>query len=127
MPRIIRSLLVIFLVSLIFVPALAADGTTKSAGSAPETSYWSFVPIVRPPVPLVQDASHVRTEIDRFIVAALERKGLMLAPESSKAILVRRLCFDLTGLPPGAEEIAAFVNDKSSNAYDRLVERLLRS
>ena len=119
------DLLALFLVWQISLPALVADAAKQPAASAPEASHWSFVPVVRPPVPVVRDASRVRTEVDHFIVAALERKGLVFAPESSKAMLVRRLCFDLTGLPPGAEEIAAFVNDQSSNAYDRLVERLL--
>src|SRR5467141_2549638 len=95
------NLLALCLVWQISLPTLVADVAKQPTASAPEASHWSFVPVVRPPVPVVQDASRGCTEVDHFIVAALERKGLMLAPESSKAILVRRLCFYLTGLPPG--------------------------
>src|SRR5207302_418236 len=123
----IRVLLAIFLVSLIALPAPTADGAKEPAASAPERTHWAFVTVVRPAVPAVRDAGRARTDVDRFIIAALERKGLMLAPEAGKAVLARRLCFDLTGLPPAPEDVAAFMNDQSSDAYDRLVERLLAS
>jgi hypothetical protein len=69
----------------------------------------------------------VRTPVDRFILAVLEAKGLSLAPEADRATLIRRVCFDLTGLPPTPADIDAFVRDKANDAYERMVERYLAS
>src|SRR5438132_1888406 len=109
------------------LPGLASDGAKQQTVAAREKSHWAFQPVVRPALPAVRDAGRVRTPVDRFILAALERKGLTLAPEADRAMLARRLCFDLTGLPPSPEEVAAFVKDLSADAYDRLVERYLAS
>src|SRR5262249_4460693 len=73
----------------------------------------------------VPSSSRVRNSIDAFILAKLGRQGLAPSPEAAPAALIRRLSFDLTGLPPTPEEVAAFVQDRSPNAYERLVERLL--
>jgi hypothetical protein len=89
--------------------------------------HWAFVPPGRPPVPAVRESARVRTAIDRFIEAALERKGLTLAPEADRLVLIRRVSFDLTGLPPTPAEIDAFVADHSPDAYERMVERYLAS
>jgi hypothetical protein len=89
--------------------------------------WWSLAPIQRPPIPQVVHQDWVRTPIDGFILAALEAKGLIPAPEADRATLIRRLSFDLLGLPPTPAELAAFVNDASPNAYEKLVERLLAS
>jgi hypothetical protein len=90
-------------------------------------AHWAFVPPVRPAPPGVKHTDRARTDIDRFILAALEKHDLTLAPDAGRATLARRLCFDLTGLPPTPEEIAAFEQDRSPDAYEKLVERYLAS
>jgi hypothetical protein len=89
--------------------------------------HWAFVPPVRPEPPRVRQESWVRGDIDRFILARLEREGLAPESEADRHTLVRRLSFDLTGLPPTPEEVDAFVRDERPTAYDELVERLLES
>ncbi len=91
--------------------------------------WWSLRPIVRPAVPAVssEDQVWVRTPIDAFILARLRKEGLSPSPETDRRILIRRLTFDLHGLPPTPEEVQAFQDDTASNAYERLVERLLES
>ncbi|HEV3022613.1 MAG TPA: DUF1549 domain-containing protein, partial [Pirellulales bacterium] len=81
----------------------------------------------RPSVPSVQDAGWVRTPIDAFVAAEREARGLAPRPEADKAVLLRRVSLDLTGLPPTVEELHAFLADESSNAYEKVVERLLAS
>src|ERR1700736_5861634 len=114
-----RRLLAILFPLLIVMPAHSADSVDKR--------HWAVQPGVRLSLPAVHDASRMRTDIDYFILAALERKGLALAPEAERATLARRLCFDLTGLPPTPEEVTAFINDQSGDAYEKLVERYLAS
>ena len=80
-----------------------------------------------PAAPPVRNRARVRTAIDRFIQRALEDQGLTLGPPPIATTVIRRLSFDLTGLPPSSDEINAFVNDAEPDAYDRLVERLLAS
>ena len=87
--------------------------------------YWAFVKPVTPKAPQVRDTAWVRNDIDRFVLAKLEAKGLHPAPEASKRTLVRRLYFDLIGLPPTPEEVKAFEDNSSPNAYSELVEKLL--
>ena len=75
----------------------------------------------------MRDRDRVRTSVDRFIQKALEEEGLALGPDADRATLVRRLSFDLTGLPPRPEEIVAFAVDRDPGAYEKLVDRLLAS
>jgi hypothetical protein len=89
--------------------------------------FWSFRPPRRPPLPAPKDGTWPRNPIDLFVLAGLEAAGLEPAPEASRAELIRRLSFDLTGLPPSSEAIEAFVRDDSPGAYERLVDRLLES
>jgi mono/diheme cytochrome c family protein len=89
--------------------------------------HWAFKPPVRPPAPQVRDKRWPRNEIDRFILARLEKEGLKPAPEADKITLLRRLHFDLIGLPPTIEEVDAFLADKAPNAYEKVVEKLLNS
>jgi len=89
--------------------------------------YWAFRPLGIASPPSVRQVSKARTPIDRFILARLEEKGLTLNPTLGREKLIRRLSFDLTGLPPTPEEIDAFLNDVSANAYEKLVDRLLGS
>ena len=91
------------------------------------TDWWSFQPVKRPDVPAVKDPSRVRTPTDNFILSALEERDLVPAPEAGRVTLIRRASFDLIGLPPTPEEVEAFVNDESPDAYEKLVDRLLAS
>jgi Protein of unknown function (DUF1553)/Protein of unknown function (DUF1549)/Planctomycete cytochrome C len=91
--------------------------------------HWSFQPIRRTDPPAVKEghASWPRNPIDGFLLAAMERQGLSPAPEADRRTLIRRLTFDLIGLPPTAKEVSAFLADDSPDAYERLVDRLLAS
>src|SRR5262249_27471527 len=91
---------------------------------APYEPHWSFVAPERPPVPEVRQASWCRNEIDRFVLAKLEREGVAPNPEADRATLARRVYLDLTGLPPSPEELDAFVADAAPDALERLVHRL---
>ncbi len=92
-----------------------------------EEEWWSLRPLSRPAVPVVTDKAWVRTPIDAFILAAMEAKGLHPSPPADKTTLLRRLTFDLIGLPPTPEEIDAFLADNSLDAYEKVVDRLLAS
>jgi Protein of unknown function (DUF1549)/Protein of unknown function (DUF1553)/Planctomycete cytochrome C len=89
--------------------------------------YWAFVPPAPQPLPQVKHADWVREPLDRFILARLEKEGLAPSAEADKAALLRRVSFDLTGLPPSPEEQAAFLADSSPDAYEKQVDRLLAS
>ncbi len=89
--------------------------------------HWAFAPVVRPELPAVKRSGWARNEIDRFILARLEQEGLKPQAEADRPTLIRRLSLDLNGLPPTWDEVAEFVADKSPNAYERLVDRLLDS
>jgi hypothetical protein len=86
-----------------------------------------FEPVKRPPVPVVKRADWQRNPIDAFIAAEYERNGLTPRPEASKAVLLRRVSIDLIGLPPTAAELHAFLDDRSPDAYEKVVDRLLAS
>ena len=89
--------------------------------------FWSFIPPQRPALPAVRDEKWVRSPIDRFILARLEREGLHPAPEAGKAALLRRVSLDLTGLPPTPAQVDAFLQDASPDAYSKAVDQLLAS
>ena len=89
--------------------------------------YWAFVPPEKTTLPVVKDASWPRGAIDRHVLAGMEKRGLWPAPEAGKTDLLRRVTFDLTGLPPTAEEVDDFLRDKDESAYRRVVDRLLES
>jgi mono/diheme cytochrome c family protein len=90
-------------------------------------THWSYIPPRRPELPEVGESDWVRNEIDRFILARLEREGLQPSPQADKNTLIRRLSFDLVGLPPTPAEVDAFLNDDSPQAYEKLVDRMLAS
>jgi hypothetical protein len=104
-------------------------GDTAAAKSNRSGDWWSLRPIVRPtPPPLTTtDIDVARTPIDAFILAELRAKGLIMAPEADRRTLIRRLFFDLIGLPPTPEDVARFLADSSPLAYETLVDRLLDS
>ncbi|MBM4012579.1 MAG: DUF1549 domain-containing protein [Planctomycetes bacterium] len=90
-------------------------------------THWSYRRLAPHSPPDVREPGWVRNDIDRFIVARLEQEGIAPAPEAARQTLARRLFFDLTGLPPSPEELAAFVDDPAPDSYERLVDRLLAS
>jgi mono/diheme cytochrome c family protein len=94
---------------------------------APYPQHWAYLKPVRPSVPDVPDKNWPVNPIDNFILARLEKEGLRPAPPADRYALERRLALDLTGLPPTIDEADRFANDKSPDAYDKLVDRLLAS
>ena len=100
----------------------------KAGAEWPEDDrHWAFVPPVKPAAPKVEDKKWARGAIDRFILARLEEEGLKPSPEADKHTLLRRVTFDLTGMPPSPEEIDDFLADQSEDAYEKVVDRLLSS
>src|SRR6185436_6489444 len=91
------------------------------------TPHWAYISPVRPSLPKIKNKSWPKNEIDYFILERLEREGLKPSPEANKMTLIRRVTFDLTGLPPTIEEVEAFLEDTSANAFEKVVERLLAS
>jgi len=94
---------------------------------ARDDQHWAYVKPVRPPIPEVKSRAWVRNAIDAFIAQGHERNGFTPAPEADKVTLIRRLSFDLIGLPPTPAEVDAFLKDTSPEAYEKLVDRLLGS
>ena len=117
-----------------WVKAGAVWGSAKPMGEsnlaavlARGKKHWAFQPLVRPAVPKVNAAAWVRNPIDAFVMQKLRAKGLTPNPAASRRELIRRVTYDLTGLPPTPEESSAFEQDKSPKAYEMLVDRLLAS
>ncbi|MBL8849463.1 MAG: DUF1553 domain-containing protein [Planctomycetaceae bacterium] len=108
-----------------------ADGEPDPLVSDEDRQWWSFRPPARvtPPVATMtpEQREHIRTPVDAFIQTKLHEHGLALSPQADRTILIRRLTFDLLGLPPAPEDVAAFVDDPAPDAYERLVERVLAS
>ena len=114
-------------------------GAPWPAGSAPmaksmaarvaeaRSHLWSLQPVRKPALPTVKNAAWARTPIDRIVLAKLEAKGLQPAPPAARRDLIRRVTYDLIGLSPTPQEIDAFVSDKSPNAFEKVVDRLLAS
>ncbi|MGA0133751.1 MAG: PSD1 and planctomycete cytochrome C domain-containing protein [Opitutales bacterium] len=92
-----------------------------------DRAWWAYRPVVRAEIPAPALPSTGPNPVDRFIDRRLAKEGLTPAPEAARAALVRRVTFDVTGLPPSPEEVEAFVKDASPDAYERLVDRLLAS
>ncbi len=115
------------LFSLLASGALAASVAAATSTMAERTDFWSFKPIVQPAAPALKNPAWVRNPIDAFILARLEKENLRPSPEADRRTLIRRVSFDLVGLPPTPEEADAFVADPDPNAYEKLVDRLLAS
>jgi mono/diheme cytochrome c family protein len=92
-----------------------------------EETWWSVQPLARPAVPVVKTPHWLRTPVDAFVLHRLERQGMKPSPEADRRTLIRRLSFDLLGLPPTPAEIDAFLRDRTPDAYEKLVDRLLNS
>ncbi|MDE0123194.1 MAG: PSD1 and planctomycete cytochrome C domain-containing protein [Bryobacterales bacterium] len=97
------------------------------SGSDEISQHWAYRPPVRRPAPAVRHSDAVRNPIDGFVLARLERDGLVFAPEASRETLVRRVSLDLRGLPPTVGEVDQFLDDKRPGAYERLLDRMLKS
>src|SRR5439155_5665993 len=117
----IAALRIIIFVTCVWVRA--ADERPASTRALP----WSFQPMRAVTLPNVKDQSRVRSPIDAFILAELEKNKLKPAPAAEKLTLLRRAYFDLVGLPPPLEVLETFVNDNRSDAFPRLIDRLLAS
>ncbi len=90
-------------------------------------THWAFQPLGKAGPPPVKDVAWVRNDVDRFILAGLEGKGIRPSAEADRRTLIRRVSFDLIGLPPSPEEVESFAKDPSPDAYERIVDRLLAS
>lgn len=106
-------------------PEIATLRAWADAG-APWQGHWAFLSPVKRPLPLVSDAASPGA-IDAWVISRLNREGLKPAPEATREALLRRASFDITGVPPSPEEIAAFVKDRSPDAYEKQLDRLLAS
>jgi len=90
-----------------------------------QAAHWAYRPIAKPAVPVVTNRQFVFNPVDAFLMAAYEKQGLTPAPLADKGTLLRRVTYDLLGLPPSAREVALFLDDSSPQAYERVVDRLL--
>ncbi|MDA1163865.1 MAG: DUF1549 domain-containing protein, partial [Planctomycetota bacterium] len=106
---------------------LSVGDNTSEAFDENVRQHWSFQPVRKVTPPEVANAAWLQTPVDAFTLAALEQRNWQSAPVATRTELIRRVYFDLLGLPPQPEEIAAFVNDESPYAYEKLVDRLLAS
>ncbi|MGE0377795.1 MAG: PSD1 and planctomycete cytochrome C domain-containing protein [Planctomycetaceae bacterium] len=107
--------------------AAAPDGSAEAFDLEQRAEHWSFQPLARPAIPSVQNSEWCRTPVDRFLLAKMEAEGITPAAETDSRTWLRRVSFDVIGLPPTPDEVDAFVNDRSPDAYDRVIERLLAS
>ena len=107
---------------LVALPVSARSITDK------DRTHWAFQPLTHAQPPAIQNQkSRIQNPIDQFILASLSTNRLELAPPASREQLIRRVTFDLIGLPPTPEEIEAFVKNSSPDAYEKLIDRLLAS
>src|SRR5687767_13787925 len=106
---------------------LVACAGAAAAGSDAKKEHWSYRPLARPAIPQVKDTRRPRNPIDAFVLAKLEAQDLKPSDDADRRTLIRRVYFDLTGLPPTPEDVKAFVEDPRSDAYEKLVDRLLAS
>jgi hypothetical protein len=102
-------------------------GSESDPISLEEREFWAFQPLRRPKVPAVEPADGARSPFDAYLIAALRQQGLRFSPEADRLTLVKRVYFDLLGLPPTPEQVEAFLTDPSIDAYERLVDRALAS
>jgi hypothetical protein len=110
------------------LPVGAGSQVKPSAPTAPAARrFWSFVPVRKPPLPAVTNIAWVQSPLDRFILAAMDKRGLRPAPAADRRTLIRRATFDLTGLPPTPAEVNAFLSDRSPDPFARVIDRLLAS
>ncbi|MQA20130.1 DUF1549 and DUF1553 domain-containing protein [Rugamonas rivuli] len=122
----IKTLSIAVLLSFSAVLSAAPDDAPKAAAPA-NNKAWAYTTPQQPAAPIVKQKSWVRTPVDAFVLAKLEEKGLKPSPDADRATFIRRATLDTWGLIPTPEEVRAFVNDKSPDAYEKLADRLLSS
>jgi hypothetical protein len=108
-------------------PSGAQDGVATAEARDPRRDHWAFQPIRDPAVPGVKDMAWAATALDHFVLARLEDAGMTPRPKADRRTLLRRMTLDLTGLPPTAAEVDAFLADASPNAVESAIDRLLAS
>lgn len=108
-------------------PRTEVQGARKEAGTEPGSNHWAYQLPRKSVTPKVKNTAWPRTDVDRFILAALESKEIPPVDDADQQTLFRRVTFDLTGLPPTLSEMEAFAKDSSPNAYEKVVDRLLES
>ncbi|MCI0461893.1 MAG: PSD1 and planctomycete cytochrome C domain-containing protein [Gemmataceae bacterium] len=109
------------------MPKDRGPSTTASINFATARKHWAYQPVRKPPLPIVKDRTWPTSPVDHFILAKLEGAGLTPSPLADRRTLIRRAYFDLIGLPPTFEEIRAFEQDRSPDAYEKVIDRLLAS
>jgi hypothetical protein len=105
----------------------AAIGKPKPEYETLKREHWAWQPLTDPKIPSIKATEWPKDDVDRFILAKLEEKGLKPVGDADKVVLIRRVTFDLTGLPPSPAEIDAFLKDSSETAFEKVVDRLLSS
>src|SRR5262249_29147391 len=127
--RVVIAMLAVQFVTRSTADVAQSDGRDRHGEDLQPTTnrHWAFQPMTRPAVPEVKGKRWVQTPVDNFILAKLEQHRLAPSPPADKYALLRRVTFDLTGLPPAPDEVEAFVGDKSRQAFARVVDRLLAS
>ncbi len=115
------------LLVLLVMPLPASAASTDLARLADKRDHWAFKPLTTPSVPSPKEKTWPRGSIDRFVLAKLELAGLQHSAEADRVAWLRRVSFDLTGLPPSPEQVAAFTKDQRDDAYERVVDELLKS
>ncbi len=108
-------------------PRTGKPGATLAADPAKVRTHWAFQPVEMPDLPEVKNRRWVQSPIDLFVLANLEGQGMAPSRQADKRTLIRRVSFDLTGLPPASEEVGAFLADRSPDAFTKVVDRLLAS
>jgi hypothetical protein len=108
-------------------PWPANDTSPPDQLAEAQRAHWAFQPVTQPALPSVENAAWVKNPIDAFIMAELESHGLKPSPPADRRTLIRRVTYDLTGLPPSPAEVESFANDPDPDAYSRLINRLLAS
>ena len=106
---------------------LRLSGLGDPAVAQSRNDHWAFKPPTRPSIPTVRNASSIQNPIDAFVAAENKKRGLKPLPQADKRVSLRRLYLDLIGLPPTPAEAEAFLADRSKDAYEKVVERLLAS
>jgi hypothetical protein len=120
-------LLLAVLTSTLLAVLLAPVGAAPPRTATKQGDHWAYRPLAKPGVPAVEHAERVRTPVDAFVLAKLEDNGMTLSAPADRRTLLRRVYFDLTGLPPTPQEIDRFLADQSATAYEDVVDRLLSS
>src|SRR6185295_11363522 len=112
---------------LLAVFAVECFACASESADRSKADHWAFKAAVRSPIPKVANAAWPRNALDNFVLARLEVEGLAPSKEADRVTLIRRLSFDLAGLPPTPQEVEQFLGDPAPDAYEKLVDRLLNS